>query len=912
MIVPSCSEKVTTLPAAPVVPPAAPAVAVTATPPVFVPPPTPISAPPLVEVPPVVKSAPLPPARKVSPRLALAAAAVVVLLGVGGLIAARFWPTAAEAEPQTADAGQQNEPQQTTPATPPTKPAAPVQQAEQRPAEPKQAVALSPRRLNLTPAKPVKPERPVGGRLEQHQARVEEPPAAAAQPVAARPPAERRLVVPADELLRKLAWAPEVSLEGKGLTVFTSYLAHSKRHIEFENLPKQTDPSPLLGTVPRLKGLPFRLGPGCKLHSKDAGTLDELSRKLRQYLTRLTPAGPDGKRPDPKVLHETLRKELRGKKPEWLRPEAISTLMQILMHEDTSVRRMLVDLLAAIPGARATNALASRAVFDLDAEVRQAAVAALKKRDRSHYRPVFLRALRYPWAPAADHAAEALVALEDKAAVPELISLLKQPNPALPVTLNGRYTVVQELVRANHFTSCLMCHPPALQDNDPVIGIDPAVAIPFTLITATPSVQVQQGQLPVRRPQVGVVQQRVVRGIPAFLPVRGAAQQPARQQPAPQLPAPQQPARQQAPAQQAAGQQQQLPGALPAALGQSPFGQQLLKTAQRVAAQGGCHDYGAAAAGLSVSTQTIPTSGQAGSPLAQGVPQQQGARPQPGGGPRPVVPINFLRVGRRNVPFLQPGGGTVPILQVLPQLNFNVTSGAIPVLVRGDITYLRQDFSVVLPVQQAFLMRPLQVRYDFLVRTRVISQAEATQIRKEVGDNPSYPQREAVLFALRQLTGKDPGTETQAWLEAFPRAEQDVQAIRLGKQLVSSSGIKRENLLRKLRDSKGVVYTMALATAIPQLKGKFQERARLALVDRLTRMTPRTLRDKFRDDDAEVRRAAVAASQRKDKTELVPDLISLLDDPEPLTARAAEAALKDLTGQEHSSLADWQRWWQEQ
>ena len=77
-----------------------------------------------------------------------------------------------------------------------------------------------------------------------------------------------------------------------------------------------------------------------------------------------------------------------------------------------------------------------RAVFDLSPDVREAAVKALRARRNSEYRPVLLGALRYPWAPAADHAAEALVALEDRGAAGQLVRLLDEPDPALPTTQN--------------------------------------------------------------------------------------------------------------------------------------------------------------------------------------------------------------------------------------------------------------------------------------------------------------------------------------------------------------------------------------------------------------------------------------------------------------------------------------------
>jgi HEAT repeat protein len=118
-----------------------------------------------------------------------------------------------------------------------------------------------------------------------------------------------------------------------------------------------------------------------------------------------------------------------------------------------------------------------------------------------------------------------------------------------------------------------------------------------------------------------------------------------------------------------------------------------------------------------------------------------------------------------------------------------------------------------------------------------------------------------------------------------------------------------------------VLHTEALALAIPQLSGKVQVRARGALVERMARMTARTLRDKFEDEDAEVRRAAALACAMKEQKEHVPRLIELLEDPEPPVARAAYAALKSLTGQDFGPAADasradvkksaaaWKAWW---
>jgi hypothetical protein len=70
-------------------------------------------------------------------------------------------------------------------------------------------------------------------------------------------------------------------------------------------------------------------------------------------------------------------------------------------------------------------------------------------------------------------------------------------------------------------------------------------------------------------------------------------------------------------------------------------------------------------------------------------------------------------------------------------------------LVRADVTYLRQDFSAALAVDKAAPWPAVQ-RFDFLVRTRP---ATADEVRR-LGDPAAIsPQRAAVLFALRELGG---------------------------------------------------------------------------------------------------------------------------------------------------------------
>jgi hypothetical protein len=152
----------------------------------------------------------------------------------------------------------------------------------------------------------------------------------------------------------------------------------------------------------------------------------------------------------------------------------------------------------------------------------------------------------------------------------------------------------------------------------------------------------------------------------------------------------------------------------------------------------------------------------------------------------------------------------------------------------------------------------------------------------------------------------------------------EAEAARLGTQLVKAPAEKKEAVLDRLREKKGLAYTQALASAIPHLKGEAKNKARDALAERLARMTSSTLRDKFGDEDLEIRRAAAVAGYMKDDKSFVPDLIKLLGDDEPPVARAAHAALKKLTGEDFGpsvdasraertqAIADWKAWWAKQ
>jgi hypothetical protein len=152
----------------------------------------------------------------------------------------------------------------------------------------------------------------------------------------------------------------------------------------------------------------------------------------------------------------------------------------------------------------------------------------------------------------------------------------------------------------------------------------------------------------------------------------------------------------------------------------------------------------------------------------------------------------------------------------------------------------------------------------------------------------------------------------------------DSETARLRNELVKAPAERQAKLLREMKETKGRVYTEALATAIPELGEAAKRKAREALAERLTRMTASTLRDQMKDVDVEIRRAAALACALKEEKTLIPELIALIEDPQPLVIRAAHAALRSLTNEDFGpgpdasraerakAAAAWKNWWKTQ
>jgi len=287
---------------------------------------------------------------------------------------------------------------------------------------------------------------------------------------------KRRQRLDDEELCKQLLLVPEVDLDKVPMTslkmrVWGKHAETDNRHF--------SGPALLRDQRSDLAGLPFRMGVDCHVSKESAENLQVLSRKLRGHLQASLPA--DGI--DCRLDAERLRQHLLGTQDDsrnpWLQAQAVPTLVQMLQPENQPVRQLLVDLLARNPDPSATRALTMRALFDVSAPVREAAVRALRDRAAQDARPLLLDGLRYPWPAVADNAAETLVALGDREAIPMLRDLLDEPSPTAPVHVAGRPSMVREMVRINHLGNCLLCHAPSFARTDLVRGAVPARGQPL-------------------------------------------------------------------------------------------------------------------------------------------------------------------------------------------------------------------------------------------------------------------------------------------------------------------------------------------------------------------------------------------------------------------------------------------------
>jgi hypothetical protein len=233
------------------------------------------------------------------------------------------------------------------------------------------------------------------------------------------------------------------------------------------------DPSQLRNLLKRrddLAGLPFRWYDGCEIKGKQLQCLTEVSRTItalngspiRTNVFVVSESSTSGVAFGDRCQEILDRLEDPNR---WSEPEYVSALEQTLQVEGETIVLALVDALARIDDRRATQALARRALFDLSPTVRRRAVDALRTRTIYEFRGLLTSGLRYPWAPVAHHAADALVELKIRTVVPKLIRMLDQPPPTAPQRDRLGRWVVRDLVKVNHMRNCTLCHPPSTPES---------------------------------------------------------------------------------------------------------------------------------------------------------------------------------------------------------------------------------------------------------------------------------------------------------------------------------------------------------------------------------------------------------------------------------------------------------------
>jgi len=208
-----------------------------------------------------------------------------------------------------------------------------------------------------------------------------------------------------------------------------------------------------------LKGLPFRMGKDCKMDPKNAPLFGSAAGLAHAAQTKAHDSMLDNVQPAADYWTE-WRKVDGGETS-----VGVAALTQVFAPGTQKERDSVVRQLAELRHPDATRALVRATVFDFDRQVRIAASNALKHRPKAEYTDVLMSGVRYPWPAVALQSAQAIVRLERKDLVPQLVALLDEPDPREPVEKqigDKAVHVIQEMVRINHHRNCLLCHPPAM------------------------------------------------------------------------------------------------------------------------------------------------------------------------------------------------------------------------------------------------------------------------------------------------------------------------------------------------------------------------------------------------------------------------------------------------------------------
>lgn len=119
-----------------------------------------------------------------------------------------------------------------------------------------------------------------------------------------------------------------------------------------------------------------------------------------------------------------------------------------------------------------------------------------------------------------------------------------------------------------------------------------------------------------------------------------------------------------------------------------------------------------------------------------------------------------------------------------------------------------------------------------------------------------------------------------------------------------------EEILDLLEKTKGNDYTMALVEGIGKVRPAIQERLRLTLQKRISRMSANTLKAYLGVEEKELKIAALAVIASKSLRPLIPDVIPLLAERDQAISGAAYEALKKMSGKDFGrDQGQWLKWW---
>lgn len=247
----------------------------------------------------------------------------------------------------------------------------------------------------------------------------------------------------------------------------------------------------LLDNRAELRGLPFMMGDACRTDEAKGRMMPFLSQSINQALRRAkNPLSPEDDIADLLAELQTrptlmtpggVKVRVNADNEDAYYRALVAALIQILGPETEKFRVRMARSLATIPHVDATKALAQLAIFAPEKDVRATAIAGLQLRREKDYADVLLQAFQYPLPEAAKRSAEALIKLDRRDLLPNLVEVLEKPDPRMPVTktVKGKEVAfVRELVRVNHHHNCVMCHAPANTPDVPAWALTAGVPLP--------------------------------------------------------------------------------------------------------------------------------------------------------------------------------------------------------------------------------------------------------------------------------------------------------------------------------------------------------------------------------------------------------------------------------------------------